>query len=202
MDNHYNIRLVTETDVNGILEIYKPYVINTAITFEYEVPSPDEYLQRIKTNTTEYPWLVCLQDGKIVGYTYAGKHRYRKAYQWSPESTIYLDSEIHGRGIARILYETLFSILRLQGYFNVYAAAILENDRSVFFHRALGFEEIGIFKKVGYKLGNWHDTAWFQLTLAAHTDNPTNPKKINDVTETAAFKSILKGANKRLNDLD
>ena len=195
MSSQYSIRLITETDVNDVLEIYKPYVLHTIISFEYEVPTTEEFLQRIKTNTAEYPWLVCLEDNKIVGYTYASKHRYRTAYQWSSESTIYLSPEMHGKGMARILYETLFAILRLQGYFNVYAGIGLPNGKSVGFHRSLGFEEIGIFKKVGYKLGNWHDTHWFQLQLMDHIANPPTPKKINEVVNGSAFQSIMATAN-------
>ncbi len=88
MEDIYSIRPVAESDAGELLEIYKPYVLNTIITFEYEVPSLNEYLQRIKTNTVDFPWLVCLHGNRIVGYAYASKHRYRTAYQWSPESTI------------------------------------------------------------------------------------------------------------------
>lgn len=176
MDNKFSIRLITESDASEVLEIYKPYVLNTIISFEYEIPTLEEYLHRIRTNTAEYTWLVCLKDNKIIGYAYASKHRYRTAYQWSPESTVYLALEFHRKGIARILYETLFSMLRLQGYFNVYAGVGLPNEKSVGFHKSLGFEEIGIFKKVGYKHGNWHDTHWFQLHLTEHIYNPTVPK--------------------------
>lgn len=195
MNNNYSIRLITENDAQAVLSIYEPYVLNTIISFEYEVPTLDEYLQRIKTNTEDYPWLVCLHENKIVGYAYASKHRYRTAYQWSPESTVYLSPEVHRKGIARILYETLFALLRLQGHFNVYAGVGLPNEKSVGFHRALGFEEIGIFKKVGYKLGNWHDTHWFQLVLTEHTLNPSAPKKLNEITTTEAFRDILSKAN-------
>lgn len=201
MDNTYSIRLITEEDASEVLEIYKPYVLNTIITFEYEVPTLAEYLQRIRTNTEEYPWLVCECNNKIVGYAYASKHRYRTAYQWSPESTIYLSPEVHGKGIARILYETLFALLRLQGYFNVYAGVALPNDKSVGFHRSVGFEEIGIFKKVGYKLGNWHDTHWFQLHLTEHVLNPATPKKIAEVENDAAFREVISKANEKLENL-
>lgn len=196
MNNNYSIRLITESDAQAVLDIYKPYVLNTIISFEYEVPTLDEYLQRIKTNTEDYPWLVCLYENKIVGYAYASKHRARTAYQWSPESTVYLSPEVHRKGIARALYETLFALLRLQGHFNVYAGIGLPNDKSVGFHKAMGFEEIGVFKKVGYKLGNWHDTHWFQFSLAEHISNPPTPKKLNEVALTPEFQDVLKKANK------
>ncbi|MEJ7739843.1 MAG: N-acetyltransferase family protein [Chitinophagaceae bacterium] len=201
MDNTFSIRLITESDTSEVLEIYKPYVLNTIISFEYDVPALDEYLQRIKTNIAEYPWLVCLQDNKIIGYAYASKHRYRTAYQWSPESTVYLSHEFHRKGIARILYETLFSMLRLQGYFNVYAGISLPNEKSVGFHKSSGFEEIGVFKKIGYKFGNWHDTHWFQLHLSEHISSPPVPKKMNEVVTSAAFQLILKSANERVKSI-
>lgn len=198
MDNKYTIRLISESDVHAVLAIYKPYVLHTAITFEYEVPTVDEYAQRIKTNTADYPWLVCLNGDEIVGYAYASTHRYRTAYQWSPESTIYIAAPFHRNGIARVLYETLFSLLRLQGYVNVYAGVSLPNPKSIGFHHALGFEDIGIFKKVGYKLGNWHDTHWLQLHLSEHILNPPAPKVMREIMTSEAFQSILASANSSL----
>lgn len=198
MKNKYEIRLINDDDAKAVLEIYKPYVLNTFISFEYEVPSLVEYSKRIKTYTSEFPWLVCLQDNKVIGYAYAGKHRSRTAYQWSPESTVYLSPELHGKGIARILYETLFSILRLQGYYNVFAGVGIPNEKSIGLHKALGFEEIGIFKKVGYKLGSWHDTHWFQLELMKPASDPPVPKKISEVITSETFRQILLAANEKL----
>ncbi|GHA31444.1 N-acetyltransferase [Salinimicrobium marinum] len=198
MSDKFSLRLVTEQDVHEVLDIYKPYVQNTIVSFEYDVPTIEEYLQRIKTNTVDYPWLVGLRNKEIIGYAYAGRHRNRTAYQWSPESTIYLSPEVHGKGVARILYDTLFRLLRLQGYCNVYAGIGLPNDRSTRFHRALGFEEIGIFKKVGYKHGNWHDTQWFQLQLNEPVLEPPTPKKLDEVRNSEEFKSVITTANKKL----
>ena len=141
----YSIRLIAEDDALNVLNIYKPYVQNTIISFEYEAPEIEEYAQRIKLNTADFPWLVCLQDEKIIGFAYAGKYGQRKAYQWSAESSIYLCPEAQGKGIAKILYETLFSLLRLQGYFNIYAAISVPNEASLNFYKALGFKMIGAF---------------------------------------------------------
>ncbi|MBS1552641.1 MAG: N-acetyltransferase [Bacteroidetes bacterium] len=196
------MRLINESDAQSVLDIYTPYVLNTIISFEYEVPALDEFIQRITTVTADYPWLVCLYGSKIIGYTYAGKYKSRTAYQWSPESTIYMSPEFHHRGIARILYETLFSLLRLQGYYNVYACIGLPNEESTGFHKAMGFQEIGIFRNVGYKLGNWHDTHWFQLKLAGHILNPLTPKKLYEVASASAFQSVLDAANERLKILN
>lgn len=198
MSRHYSIRLITENDAPQVLDIYRPYVENTIISFEYEVPTATEFLERIRTNTSKYPWLVCLHHDKIIGYAYGSTHRYRTAYQWSPESTIYLSPEFHGKGIARILYETLFSLLRLQGYFNVFAGVGLPNEKSVAFHKAVGFEDIGIFRNVGYKLGGWHNTHWFQLALQELIKEPLVPQKIEEIIGTNSFKQIMADANTRI----
>jgi L-amino acid N-acyltransferase YncA len=197
MENKFTIRLITEKDAGEVLEIYKPYVQDTIISFEYEVPSLEEFTQRIKAYTSEYPWLVCLLNGKIIGYAYASKHRDRTAYQWSVDSAVYLSPAIHRKGIGRILYESLFSILRLQGYFNVYAGISLPNEKSIRFHETMGFEKIGIYKKTGYKHGSWHDTAWFQLQLVEHKLNPSIPGKISELADTSLLQSILKTANEK-----
>ena len=201
MKNTFEIRLINEADAQAVLTIYKYYVDHTIISFEYEVPSLEEYLQRINVNTEKYPWLVCLNNNKIIGFAYGSTHRYRTAYQWSPESTIYIAPDFHTRGIGRILYKTLFEILKLQGYYNVFAGVALPNQKSVGFHQAMGFEEIGIFKKVGYKHGNWHDTHWFQLSLNEYKPNPTTPLLFKDIVQTNEFVTIMNSANTQLNKL-
>ncbi len=200
MENELTIRLIGENDTQQVLDIYRPYVLDTAITFEYEVPSAAEYQERITTNTEHYPWLVCLQHDQIVGFAYGSKHRYKTAYQWSVESTVYLSPAAHGKGIGRLLYETLFELLKLQGYFNVYAGVAIPNAKSEGFHKALGFEVIGDFKKIGYKLGEWHDVKWFQLHLATHTDQPPVPESMQAIRDSEAFMKILSEANKKLNN--
>ncbi|MBI3233919.1 MAG: N-acetyltransferase [Bacteroidetes bacterium] len=199
MENKFTLRLIETTDCRAVLDVYKPYVLSTAITFEYEIPALSEFSNRIESTSKEYPWLVCLYNDKIIGYTYATKHRYRDAYQWSPESAIYISEEVHRKGIARILYETLFSILRLQGYYNVYAGVVIPNEKSDGFHRALGFEEIGVFKKVGFKLGAWHDVRWFQLHLGMHIDNPSTPVPITEIKDSQEFNRIMEQASMKLN---
>lgn len=197
MKNKFEIRLINETDAKAASDIYKYYVENTIISFEYEPPTPEEYIQRIKTNTEKYPWLVCLIDDRVIGFAYGSTHRYRTAYQWSPESTIYLAPDFHSKGIGRILYETLFSLLKIQGYYNVFAGVALPNEKSICFHQAMGFEEIGVFKNVGYKHGKWHHTHWFQLTLNAHKLNPATPKKLHEIISTKEFSEVLLSANNK-----
>lgn len=196
MNSQFSIRLISENDAREVLDIYKPFVINTIVSFEYEAPSVDEFLKRIQTNILEYPWLVCLHGTKIIGYAYASKHRQRKAYQWSCESTVYLAPEFQHKGIARILYKTLFSILKIQGYFNVYAGISLPNQKSVGFHQSFGFKKVGIYKKTGFKFGKWHDVAWFYFDLKKHIGNPPEPKTIQSFVNTETFKQILGDANR------
>jgi|SRR6185436_8193327 len=200
MSHLYKIRLITPDDADHVLEIYKPYVLNTYITFEYDVPSSEEWKNKIEKITVKYPWLVCTYKDEITGYAYGSTHRDRTAYQWSPESTVYMSEKFHRKGIARVLYETLFAMLKLQGYINVYAGVGLPNTKSEEFHKALGFTELGIFKNVGYKLGAWHDTKWFQLHLSPHTINPPPPKSIAEIKNTPAFIEILQHANSKLNN--
>lgn len=198
MDNAFEIRLIEPNDVPLALEIYRPYVLHTAITFEYEVPTIVEFTEKMETITAEYPWLVCFHHGKMVGYAYAAKFRTRAAYQWSPESTIYMATDFQGRGVGRVLYETLFEVLRLQGYYNVYAGLLIPNEKSERLHKSTGFKEVGVYEKVGYKLGKWHDTKWFQLALRTHSDHPELPIKIAEIVESDALKAILQKANESL----
>lgn len=138
------------------------------------------------------------EENEIIGYAYGSRHRYRTAYLWSVESTVYVSDKYHRLGIARVLYETLFELLKLQGYVNVYAGVSMPNIKSEEFHLALGFSEIGIFKKIGFKFGAWHDTKWFQLHLIEHPANPEKLKTFSEVQNTPYFNTILETANLKL----
>lgn len=198
MAREFNIRLIHPNDAQATLEIYRPYVEKTIISFEYDAPGIDEWETRIKTITADYPWLVCEHNNEIIGYAYASKHRNRTAYSWAVESTIYLSEKFHHKGIAGILYETLFELLRVQGYINVYAGVGVPNIKSEKFHLAAGFYEIGYFKNIGFKFGAWHDTRWFQLHLTDHPANPMKPKTLPEILDTPALKTILENANTKL----
>lgn len=198
MSKPISIRLIRETDAEAALAVYRPYVLNSVITFDYDVPSVEEFSEKIRTITAEYPWLVCEYEGKIAGYAYGSRHRSKAAYQWSPESTIYVAEEFHGTGIARILYKTVFEILLLQRFVNVFAGVTLPNPASENFHRSLGFTEIGIFRNIGYKLGKWNDVRWFQLLLSEWKTEPAEPLMIGAVTNTEAFEILMKKANEDL----
>lgn len=187
----YQINFIEEADAADCLAIYAPYVTDTVITFEYEVPSSGEFSERINHITETYPWLVCRHNGKVIGYAYASQYRGRIAYQWSVEITIYILPEYHRKGVARSLYAALLAILRIQGFYTVYAIIGYPNEQSVGFHSSMGFEAIGVFKKSGYKHGQWRDTIWMQLNLATYKENPTDPLGIKMLRETGEVRKII-----------
>lgn len=197
----YSVRLATAADAGGMLKIYGHYVLHSSATFEYEIPSEEEFARRINAVIPDFPWLVCLCGGAIVGYAYAHKHRERAAYQWSPESTIYIAAAHHGTGIAQIMYRTLFTMLKMQGFYNVYASVLSTNTSSNKFHLAAGFEWIGLFKNIGYKLGEWHSNNWYQLHLSSHILNPPPPKTMLEMWNDTAFEELLMTANEELSTL-
>lgn len=194
----FQIRFVQESDAAAIAEIYRPYVENTSISFEYDAPSSEEFLQRIRSTTAEFPWIVCLSDNEIIGYAYAIPHRNRTAYQWSADVTIYFSETFHRKGIAKITYETLFSILKLQGIHTLLAGITIPNEKSVGFHTALGFELLGTYQNIGFKFGKWHDTQWYQRPINDYTTTPTPPKKFPEIMNTEDVQLILEEANKLL----
>lgn len=184
------IRLAAKEDAAGMLEIYAPFILNSGITQETEVPLVADFQQRIAATLRERPWLVCEINDQVAGYAYAGKHRDRKGYQWCTEPSVYVGEKFGRLGVARALYTALFDILRLQGYINAYAVITLPNERSVAFHEKFGFYYFTTYKKIGYKLGQWHDVGWWQYDINPHIKDPKNPIKIPD-TDRRAIDSIL-----------
>lgn len=185
------IRLVDETDAQSVQRIYAPYVRETAISFEQSPPTVEEMRQRIQNSGDEYPWLVCEADNRIVGYSYASPIRKRAAYNWSVESTVYVDDDYQRHGVARGLYETLFAMLELQGYYNVYAGTALPNPASTAFHEAVGFEPIGVYENVGYKNGAWHDVKWWHKSLGELPVDPDQPLSVQDVRERDRWEGVI-----------
>lgn len=161
-----NIRIATPKDASEITSIYAPIVRDTIISFELESPSVDEMRSRIEGTLKTHPWLVSLDDaGAVNGYVYASKHRERLAYQWSVDVTAYVREDSRGRGIGRALYRRLFSELAELGYFQAFGGIALPNLASIALHEAVGFKHIGTYKRVGFKLGAWHDVGWWQKEL-------------------------------------
>lgn len=194
----FQIRFVQESDAAAITEIYRPYVERTSISFEYDTPSSEEFLQRIRSMTAEFPWIVCLSDNEVIGYAYAIPHRNRTAYQWSADVTIYFSETFHRKGLAKITYETLFSLLKLQGIHTLLAGITIPNEKSVSFHQKMGFTHLGTYTNIGFKFGKWHDTQWFQLPLNDYNTTPTTPKKFPEIVNTVEVQEILMEANREL----
>ena len=188
------ISVATKGDAAGMLEIYAPFILNSGITQETEVPSVEEFQKRIISNLEERPWLVCEINNEIAGYAYAGKHRDRKGYQWCTEPSVYISEKYFGFGIANALYTALFDILKLQGYVNAYAVITLPNDRSIAFHKKFGFEYLTTYKKIGYKLGQWHDVGWMQYEINPHKEDPEDPIRFPGI-DKLALESILINAS-------
>ncbi|WP_164929042.1 arsinothricin resistance N-acetyltransferase ArsN1 family B [Gloeobacter violaceus] len=169
------IRLADGTDAQAVLDIYTPFVSGSPVTFEVQPPSAAEMQRRIGSTIERYPWLVCASANRVLGYAYASEHRARAAYGWSVDCSVYIDPHHSRRGMARGLYTSLFALLRLQGFFNVFAGITLPNAASVGLHEAMGFEAVGTYRAVGHKLGAWHDVGWWQLPLQAPLCDPPSP---------------------------
>ncbi len=179
MSSDSSIRMATELDTEEILSIYAPYVLDTAITFEYEIPSLEEFSQRIRDTLKSYPYLVALEENRITGYAYASAFHKRAAYQWSAETTVYLKQDCRGKGLGKQLYYELESILKSQNIINVNACiAYVQgedqhlNNASVAFHERMGYSKVAHFKKCGYKFGTWYDMIWMEKMLREHPDAP------------------------------
>ena len=169
------IRNAVLADAARLVEIYAYYVECTAITFEYAVPSVEEFRERMARTMRRYPYLVAEEDGKVVGYAYAGPFVGREAYDWSCELTVYLDHTETKRGFGRLLYAAMEEELKKMGILNLYACIGLpEADdeyltrNSALFHAHMGFTEAGRFKKCGYKFGRWYDMIWMEKLLGDH----------------------------------
>ena len=159
------IRRVEGTDAAALQAIYAPLVSQTAISFETVAPDVAEIRRRIEAHGARYPWLVFEVDRDVVGCAYASAHRSRDAYRWSVDVSVYVDSAFHRRGVGRALYRSLFDLLRRQRFVNAYAGIALPNASSVGLHQSLGFEPIGIYRRVGFKFDRWHDVMWLHLQL-------------------------------------
>lgn len=176
-----HFRLAHPEDAANLLAIYAPYIENTPITFEYEVPTLEEFAARIRNISTDYPYFVCLAGDQIVGYAYAHRHMERAAYQWNAEISIYLQEMSTQKGLGKILCRALLQLLRLQGIRNVYSCVTIPNPRSEGLHHSMGFRMQGIFHNAGYKCGQWHDVAWFEKSISDYPFNPAPLRSFNEI---------------------
>ncbi|HEX4724011.1 MAG TPA: GNAT family N-acetyltransferase [Pseudonocardiaceae bacterium] len=170
------IRDATPADADACAAIYAPYVKATAITFEDEPPTPGEMAARIATAQRDHAWLVLCDGDDVVGYAYGSQHKTRPAYRWACEVSVYLE---HGRrrtGAGRALYTALLDRLAARGFRTATAGMTLPNDSSVGLHRALGFQPAGTYRRIGWKLGAWHDVAWVQRPIGDAADPPAEPR--------------------------
>lgn len=161
----FTIRTATTEDAKGILSVYAPYILNTTITYEYDIPTVEEFQERIRKITEFYPFLVCELEGEIIGYAYASKHKERAAFKWGAEIAIYIKDDYHGSGIAGRLYDQIIDILYKQGVYKVYALIDSPNEKSEHFHLKRGFKEIGYLLRTAYKLGRWCDMKYYEKVL-------------------------------------
>lgn len=159
------IRDARRSDVPAMLAIYAPFVEHTAVSFEYDVPTEAEFARRLEEHQAAFPWLVCEENGRVMGYAYAGRAFERAAYGWNAEISCYLAPELRGRGVGRRLYARIEEILTRLGYYKLFAVVTSANAPSVAFHRALGFRDAACFRNVGYKQGGWYDVLWLEKTL-------------------------------------
>jgi L-amino acid N-acyltransferase YncA len=166
------VRDASERDASTCAAIYAPYVTDTAITFEIDPPSPDVMARRIADASRSHAWLVLEDQGRVVGYAYGAPFHARAAYRWACEVSVYLELGYRRKGGGRALYSALLPLLAERGFRMAVAGMTLPNDASEGLHRAMGFEEVGVFRRIGFKLGAWHDVAWTQRILARDGEEP------------------------------
>ena len=177
------IRIAREQDVPEILEIYAPYILTTTHTFEYTVPTYEEFLARFRAITTQFPWLVWEEEGKILGYAYGSAPFERAAFRWMAEDSVYLRPEARGRGIGKGLILALEEILKIQGYRKIYAIITSENEYSLEFHRKMGYRHLADFPSCGYKFGRWLGVTWLDKELLS-VDSPSSfPRSFPEIRQ-------------------
>jgi L-amino acid N-acyltransferase YncA len=169
-------------DAAACAEIYGAYVRDSATSFETEPPSAQDMALRIERIQCTQPWLVGEIQGRVVGFAYGSPHRERAAYRWAADVSVYIEARSHRRGVGRILYATLFDMLRDQRLLIACAGITLPNDASIALHESFGFVPVGVYRQIGYKSGAWRDVGWWQLELARPAGDPppepTAPRRL------------------------
>ncbi len=177
------IRPACTEDAAACAAIYRPFVTDSHTSFETVPPSAQDFVDRIDSTLRTHPWLVAERAGEVVGYAYAGQHRDRVAYQWAADVSVYLADQARGQGVGGALYTTLFDVLRSQGFRIALAGVALPNAASVALHERLGFTPVGVYRRIGYKLGAWYDVGWWQLVLDDTDTEPTAPTPYAQLSE-------------------
>lgn len=168
-------------DAKELLSIYAPYVRDTAISFEYEVPSLPDFQDRIRSISSILPYIKAVGDGEILGYAYAAKFKNRKAYDWSVEVTVYVRKDLRRTGVGKLLYQALEDSLKHIGVLNMNACIALPkeddehlNNDSYYFHEKMGFHPVGTFNNCGYKFNTWYDMIWMEKIIGEHQEHQRN----------------------------
>lgn len=187
------IRMIEEQDIPNVLEIYRPYVENSVITFEYEVPSLSAFQERVHHKLEQFPWLVIEMDGELCGYAYASIFRERIAYQWDCELSIYIAQDKSGHHLGSMLYDALIQLVQVQGYIQAYGLVTLPNEASLALHRKFAFQEEGNLIHTGYKQGRWLDVMILRKQINAFDSVKQAPISIQAVPKdicTKIFKEV------------
>lgn len=178
------IRMASEQDAEALVEIYRPYVEETAITFEYDTPSPEEFRGRIREVLKKFPYLVAEWNGEPVGYAYVHPFKERAAYDWAVETSVYVRQEVRGRGIGKQLYAKLEELLTRQHITNLNACITYPNPDSIAFHERLGYKKVAHFTQCGYKFDRWYDMIWMEKMLCQqHPQRPESVLPIGQVVQ-------------------
>lgn len=167
-----NIRTATPRDAGLLLDIYAPYVEHTPVTFEYVVPSVEEFETRLRHTLEKYPYLTAEADGVLLGYAYASAFKGRAAYDWSAETSIYVQKNFTGKGVGSALYNALEEALRRQHICSLCACITYPNPVSIAFHEHFGYKTVAHFHASGFKQGKWYDMIWMEKELCPHTVPP------------------------------
>ena len=170
------LRVAGEADAPAMLALYAPYVIQTTVSSEYTPPSLEEFVGRMRTYMARLPWLVCLVDGEVAGYGYASPHRTRAAYQWSVETSIYVAEE----------------------YYNIYVGITSPNERSMKFHKSMGFIISGAYQESMYKFGQWRDVLWMGKSLRPHEGEPQPAVPFPEIQDSPLVDRVLRQAEQRI----
>jgi L-amino acid N-acyltransferase YncA len=185
------VRLATPADGAGCAAIYAPYVLETAVSFEAEPPTADVMAARIARTIERTPWVVVEVDGSVRGYAYGTRHRERAAYDWTVETTVYVDRAFARQGLGRLAMRAVIAILRLQGAHLAVAGVTLPNPGSVRLHESLGYRPIGEFEAIGWKHGGWHGVAWYALELASRAHEPEPLVPLPELAGTVGLADAL-----------
>ena len=182
------IRIVSPEDAKELLDIYAPYVKDTAVTFEYTVPSLEEFTERIRHTLEKFPYLAAVRDGEMIGYVYAGPLHPRAAYAWSAETSNYVKKDKKHTGTGKLLYEALEKVLKEQKILSVNACIAYPETEdeyltkdSVKFHHHMGYEMVAEFHKCAYKFDHWYNMVWMEKHIGDHIENPAAPRTFGEV---------------------